>query len=199
MKRRVGPCCVALPEFLTARELAELRDFVLSRESQFQASYVVAPGGSNEVVVPDHRRSKVLFDTGRFGRLVTDRILFHLPFIMRKLGRSAFRVTDREAQITATNDGDFFGLHADNSEPPYEQRELSFVYYFHAEPKPFTGGQLRLYRPEAYDPKQYETIVPEQNTIVLFPSSLLHKVLPVKCPSRAFADSRFTLNGWFHR
>ena len=199
MKRRVYPCCVALREFLTARELADLRDFVVSSESQFQPSYVVAPGGGNEVVVPDHRRSKVLFDTGRFGRLVTDRVLFHLSFITRKLGRRPFRVADREAQITATNDGDFFGLHADNSEPPYLQRELSFVYYFHAEPKPFTGGQLRLYRPQTDDRARFETVVPEQNTMVLFPSSLLHKVLPVKCPSRAFADSRFTLNGWLHR
>lgn len=199
MTRRVHPCCVALREFLTTGELTDLRDFVLSRELQFEASYVVAPGGNDQVVSPDHRRSRVLFDTGRFGRLVTDRVLFHLSFITRKLRRTAFRVSDSEAQITATNDGDFFGLHRDNSEPPYEQRELSFVYYFHAEPKPFTGGELRLYRPEAYDPAKYETVVPEQNTMVVFPSFLLHEVLPVKCLSRTFADSRFTLNGWLHR
>ena len=200
MTSRVQPCCVALREFFTARELAGLRDFVLNREPQFDASYVVAPGGSDQVVNSDHRRSRVLFDTGRFGRLVTDRVLFHLSFITRKLRRTAFRVSDLEAQITATNDGDFFGVHSDNSEPPYEARELSFVYYFHREPKPFTGGELRLYRPAAPgDPTHYETVVPEQNTIIVFPSSLLHEVLPVKCPSRVFADSRFTLNGWLHR
>jgi Rps23 Pro-64 3,4-dihydroxylase Tpa1-like proline 4-hydroxylase len=34
---------------------------------------------------------------------------------------------------------------------------------------------------------------------VLFPSSLVHEILPVQCSSRKFADSRFTLNGWFRR
>jgi SM-20-related protein len=31
---------------------------------------------------------------------------------------------------------------------------------------------------------------------VLFPSQYLHEVLPVRCPSHQFVDSRFTLNGW---
>jgi Rps23 Pro-64 3,4-dihydroxylase Tpa1-like proline 4-hydroxylase len=44
----------------------------------------------------------------------------------------------------------------------------------------------------------YQTIEPRQNQIVLFPCSVLHEITPVKCPSRAFADSRFTMNGWLH-
>jgi excisionase family DNA binding protein len=32
--------------------------------------------------------------------------------------------------------------------------------------------------------------------LVLFPSSYSHEVLPVKCPTRKFAHSRFTANGW---
>jgi SM-20-related protein len=42
-------------------------------------------------------------------------------------------------------------------------------------------------------------IVPQPNQIVFFPCSLLHEITPVECPSRAFADSRFTLNGWLHK
>jgi Rps23 Pro-64 3,4-dihydroxylase Tpa1-like proline 4-hydroxylase len=41
--------------------------------------------------------------------------------------------------------------------------------------------------------------VPQQNQIVFFPCSVLHEITPVECPSRAFADSRFTLNGWLHK
>ncbi|WP_333783600.1 hypothetical protein [Nostoc sp. 'Peltigera malacea cyanobiont' DB3992] len=27
----------------------------------------------------------------------------------------------------------------------------------------------------------------------------MHEVLPVNCPSQAFGDSRFTINGWVRR
>jgi Rps23 Pro-64 3,4-dihydroxylase Tpa1-like proline 4-hydroxylase len=45
----------------------------------------------------------------------------------------------------------------------------------------------------------YRAVVPEQNQIVFFRSELLHEITPVVCPSQAFADSRFTVNGWLHR
>jgi len=38
-----------------------------------------------------------------------------------------------------------------------------------------------------------------QNSIVFFPSNYLHEVLPTRCPSGEFADSRLTYNGWLHR
>lgn len=195
------PCVVVLREFLTQRELAELREYTLGRESDFESSYVVAPGGGEQFVQPEHRRSRVLFDAGRFGSLLSDRVVFYLPFIRRRLRLPSFRVSAREVQITASNDRDFFGLHSDNSEPPYENRELSFVLYYHHEPKPFGGGELRLYRPPTgpNTPAECEVVTPEANSVVVFPSSLLHEVLPIACPSGAFADSRFTLNGWIHR
>jgi Rps23 Pro-64 3,4-dihydroxylase Tpa1-like proline 4-hydroxylase len=31
---------------------------------------------------------------------------------------------------------------------------------------------------------------------VFFPCELLHEVTAVKCASKLFGDSRFTLNGW---
>jgi excisionase family DNA binding protein len=34
---------------------------------------------------------------------------------------------------------------------------------------------------------------------VLFPSCYDHEVLPVRCPSRKFVSSRFTVNGWIIR
>jgi Rps23 Pro-64 3,4-dihydroxylase Tpa1-like proline 4-hydroxylase len=35
--------------------------------------------------------------------------------------------------------------------------------------------------------------------LLLFPSTNDHEVLPVRVPTGAFADSRFTINGWIHR
>jgi Rps23 Pro-64 3,4-dihydroxylase Tpa1-like proline 4-hydroxylase len=124
--------------------------------------------------------------------------------VLQRLGRGMFEITRAEAQITASNDGDFFRHHSDNGQGEIATRELTFVYFFHREPKAFAGGNLRIYdthfaNGEYVSSGEYKTVVPEQNQIVFFASSLLHEITQVECPSRAFADSRFTLNGWFHR
>jgi Rps23 Pro-64 3,4-dihydroxylase Tpa1-like proline 4-hydroxylase len=111
-----------------------------------------------------------------------------------------FPVTHVEAQLTASNDGDFFCPHSDNSHEKVVSRTLTFVYFFHREARPFEGGELLLH--DSYGDCQtgnYQTIVPQQNQVVFFPCSALHEITPVVCPSKAFADSRFTLNGWLHK
>ena len=100
--------------------------------------------------------------------------------------------------------GDFFRLHCDNEQDEIASRELTFVYFFHREPKGFCGGDLRIYdsrweNGEYVSAGNYQTIVPEQNQMVLFLSSLVHEITPVECPSGALGDSRFTINGWLHR
>jgi SM-20-related protein len=108
-----------------------------------------------------------------------------------------------EAQLTASNDGEFFRPHNDNAHEALERREMTFVYYFHCEPKGFRGGGLRIYEsPLAPVPgidAPHATMPPRQNQVVFFPSHLMHEVRPTHVSSRAFADSRFTVNGWLHR
>jgi Rps23 Pro-64 3,4-dihydroxylase Tpa1-like proline 4-hydroxylase len=43
------------------------------------------------------------------------------------------------------------------------------------------------------------TIAPEQNTLLVFPSSLGHEVTPVTQATGNFADFRFVVNCWLHR
>ncbi|HZZ17281.1 MAG TPA: 2OG-Fe(II) oxygenase, partial [Candidatus Sulfotelmatobacter sp.] len=115
-----------------------------------------------------------------------------------------FPITHVEAQITASNDGDFFGVHSDDAQETIASRRITFVYFFHGEPSPFKGGELRLYDApggyeRGYQTLGYQTIVPQQNQIVFFPCSVSHEITRVACPSKAFANSRFTLNGWLHK
>jgi Rps23 Pro-64 3,4-dihydroxylase Tpa1-like proline 4-hydroxylase len=115
-----------------------------------------------------------------------------------------FSISALEAQVTASNDGDFFRSHRDNGDDKVASRQLTFVYFFHREPRPFEGGELRIHdsrleNGEYVNTGSYQTIEPRQNQIVLFPCSLQHEITPVECPSRAFADSRFTMNGWLHK
>jgi Rps23 Pro-64 3,4-dihydroxylase Tpa1-like proline 4-hydroxylase len=133
-----------------------------------------------------------------------ERIKAVLPQALPKLGMEGFDVTGVEAQITASNDGDFFHFHSDNGSDRVAARHLTFVYFFHREPQAFEGGELRIHdaRLEGDDyvsEGSFQEIVPRQNQIIFFPCELMHEVTAVKCSSQLFADSRFTLNGWLRR
>jgi hypothetical protein len=189
---------VVLDEFLAPHELDELIAYTVQHENHFQNSEVISPSGEPGVIDFSHRRSRVLMDLGKHHAVILERIQSVLPRVLERLGIERFPVTQVEAQITASNDGDFFAIHSDDAQETIASRRITFVYFFHREPRPFEGGELRLYDPAGNSTRGYQTIVPQQNQIVFFPCSVSHEITRVACPSRAFADSRFTLNGWLH-
>ncbi|HWO28603.1 MAG TPA: 2OG-Fe(II) oxygenase [Candidatus Acidoferrum sp.] len=200
---------VVLDEFLAPHELDELIAYTLQHKEHFENSEVISPSGEPGVLDFSHRRSRVLMDLGKHQEVILERIRCVLPRVLSQLGVEEFPITHVEAQITASNDGDFFGTHSDDAQEAIASRRVTFVYFFHQEPRPFEGGELRLYDSSgddsrgyptrSFQPRNYETIVPEQNQIVFFPCSVSHEITRVACPSGAFADSRFTLNGWLHK
>ena len=110
-------------------------------------------------------------------------------------------VSGLEVQLTAHNDGHYFRVHNDviKSEAQKVNRLLTFVYYLHRQPSQFKGGNLLIYpTAEINDIKKGypQQVSPTHNSLVIFPSHYLHEVTPVICSSTAFADSRFTFNGW---
>jgi Rps23 Pro-64 3,4-dihydroxylase Tpa1-like proline 4-hydroxylase len=193
-----------LDEFLAPADLDALIRHTLDRETQFQVSEVLSPGVSGGAVDFEQRRSNVLMDLGTQERVIVERLKTFLPRALHKLGRDPFPIAHVECQITASKHGDFFLSHTDNGAPEVASREITFVYFFHREPKKFSGGELRIYdslwENDHYVPTaNYRTIVPEQNQLILFPSALAHEITRVDCPSGTFADSRFTVNGWLHK
>lgn len=196
--------CVVLDEFLTPTQLRALTQHTLEHEMQFQISEVISPGHTASNVDYDQRRSHVLMDLGLHRETIVERLQACLPKVLEKLGVEKFPISRIETQITASNHGDFFRWHTDDGSPEISTREITFVYFFHREPKNFRGGELRIYESRrennGYVPTaNSRTIVSEQNQMVLFRSSLAHEITPVDCSSGAFADSRFTVNGWLHR
>jgi Rps23 Pro-64 3,4-dihydroxylase Tpa1-like proline 4-hydroxylase len=196
--------CIVLDEFITPQELDELIQYTLQHEADFRGSEVISRKEERGVTDYDHRRSRVLMNLGTHEEVILDRIRGVLPGVLDQLGMEEFPVTRAEVQITASNDGDFFHAHCDNTQERVSSRCLTFVYFFHREPRRFVGGELRLYDPRrkgewSSSTSGYQTIVPQQNQIVFFPCSVLHEITAVKCSSRVFADSRFTLNGWLHK
>jgi SM-20-related protein len=182
---------IVLEEFLVREELAALIAHVQRNQLGFAPSGVVAGA---DPTYRGHRRSQVLLDVGPARAVIGARIERYFPYICAALDHPRFAIARVEAQVTSSNDGDYFRVHDDNSRGCAPTRALTFVYFFHREPRPFEGGELVL-----HDARGIHPITPEQNQIVFFPSGCLHEIAPVRCASRAFADSRFTVNGWIHR
>ncbi len=193
---------VILDEFLAAGEWAALLDYTLSRCDEFTHTGVIDQAGSS-IVDREFRRSRALFELDRYRPLFVERIYAHLPRVLGQLGIPELEVAEVETQLTATNDGEFFRAHNDNRADQVNSRALTFVYYFHREPKAFVGGELRVFSAQENETESlagpYRIAYPFQNQIAFFPSGALHEILPVECPSGDFADSRFTVNGWLLR
>lgn len=152
----------------------------------------------------NYRRSSVLYSFPEFAELIRDRIQSVALDIFRTLELPPFSVDYIESQLTAHNDGNYYKVHNDNGSSNTATRELTYVYYFHREPKPFLGGELVIYDSKIentyyVNADSFKTIEPRNNSIVFFLSRYMHEVLPVSCLSRSFQDSRFTINGWIHR
>jgi Rps23 Pro-64 3,4-dihydroxylase Tpa1-like proline 4-hydroxylase len=180
--------------FFGEDELINLVDYTLEKEAEF----IPTSTSTND---SNYRQSKVWYNFPEFSNLITEKIKLILPEILEKLDISPFNITRIESQLTAHNDGNFYKIHNDNGSPDTANRVLTYVYYFYQEPKAFTGGELKIYDSKIENnfyvaADTYKIIEPINNSIVFFLSRYLHEVLPIKCPSHNFADSRFTINGW---
>jgi SM-20-related protein len=188
---------VQIDNFLSIEETVRLLSFVLSQEKAF----VSTSTSTNDI---NYRRSMALYDFPEFSELIANRIQEVIPDVLNKLRLPSFPVSQIEAQLTAHKDGNYYKIHNDNGSIDTATRELTYVYYFYQTPKPFTGGELLIYDSKVENgffvgTETFKTIDPRNNSIVFFLSRCLHEVLPVHCPSQAFADSRFTINGWVRR
>ena len=182
-------------DFLPAPEWRSLLARVLESESQFR------PSATHDARA-DYRQSLVLNPPPDLVRPVVDRVRRLVPQTLPTLRIGPIVVGTVEAQVTASVDGSFFGVHTDAGRD-VPKRHLTYVYYFHRAPKGFEGGELRVYDDVLRNGKlaraeTFQTIEPAHNRIVLFWAKTMHEVMPVRVPSRAFADARFTVNGWIN-
>ena len=186
---------VMLDDFLPEAQGQALRARVLAREAQFVAS------GTHDRR-SDYRQSLVLNPPADLVHPVVSRVRAAVPRAMAALRIPPITVGIVEAQVTASVHGSFFGVHTDHG-VDVRKRHLTYVYYFNRQPKGFAGGELRVYDDVVRNGKlaraeSFQTIDPAHNRIVLFWAKTMHEVMPVRVPSRAFADARFTVNGWIN-
>ncbi|MFD9715768.1 2OG-Fe(II) oxygenase [Streptomyces sp. NPDC059076] len=108
-------------------------------------------------------------------------------------------------QLDVHNDGDFHQPHQGTTNAGEHESALSFIYFLHRTPRPFRGGEHRVF--DSAVPldsgrvlKPYELTwqdwEPEHDTILFFPPNAWHEVRPVSCPGQRHEDSRFSISGW---
>jgi Rps23 Pro-64 3,4-dihydroxylase Tpa1-like proline 4-hydroxylase len=187
-----------LRDFLPRDQHHALFDWALANEARFQAAPLA--GGRIDVQL---RRALVMRDLGAMCPVLERRIAALVPAWITELRVTPFESSEIELELAAHNDGAHFALHADTyptGQKARGDRMLSAVHYFHTEPGGFSGGILRLHRIGGM-PGDIggADIAPEPNSLVVFPSWAPHEVLPVRCPSGAFKDSRFAVNCWIYR
>jgi SM-20-related protein len=188
---------VIVPSLLPPANWLRLLDYVAQREADFVPTSTM----TGEL---DYRKSWVLYDFPEWRDRIADTVQLLLPQVIQRLKLELFVPEQLEVQLTAHNHGHYYKIHNDNGNEEVADRVISYVYYFHREPQPYRGGELKLYNLVAQDGLYQAgdgtvTIAPPNNSLVLFPSHFMHEVLPVDCPSGQFLDSRFTLNGWVRR
>ena len=191
--------CVKIENFLTQAENQKIIESVIKLEAYFEKSTTSL--GSND---PDFRISNVLHLAPISKDRISSRIRLVLPQVLAKLGHQEFPITRIEAQVTAHNHGHYYQTHNDNGTPNVAKREITYVYYFYQQPQQFSGGELVLYDEKIDNnylkpANSFKKIAPKNNSIIFFLSRYWHEVLPVNCPSKNFADGRFTINGWLHK
>jgi Rps23 Pro-64 3,4-dihydroxylase Tpa1-like proline 4-hydroxylase len=192
--RRVPPHRV-IPHFLGVDRVAMLLEHATANESSFTVTKVGE--GETRRVDPSTRVSQRLREIGPLRCEIEARMLGLLPAMAVTLGVAPFAPAAAELELVAHGDGAFYQAHVDpRRRSATNQRMISAVYYFNAEPKAFTGGALRLL---AFEGGALVDLEPENDTLAIFSSWALHEVLPVSCPSRRFIDSRFAINCWLMR
>lgn len=171
-------------------------DLAVSAESLFTASGVYS-SVSEVSVIPKYRHSLSLGDMALVGRMVSPiqtLVERNHEKITRTLGLKAFSIGRLEASCVVFGNGSFFQRHRDTISAVPERRRYTWVYYFHRQPRLFTGGALRFFNRQSITAE----VEPENGRLIVFRADTPHEVTQVELVSEEFAAGRFTLTGFVY-
>jgi Rps23 Pro-64 3,4-dihydroxylase Tpa1-like proline 4-hydroxylase len=196
MSTSAAPVVIA-DDFMGGAKAEWLLRYAIANESGFQASKVAL---RHEGILDESRRVSLVSDVNAVMPSIEPVIRKAVDDAMPKLGLVNVDSYLLEPELAWSGDGGFFKMHVDTLRYRASHRVMTMVYYFHKQPKAFTGGQLRLYGLGAEaDIDACQEIEPRSDRAVFFPSWFPHEVRPVRCDTGAFADGRFAITCWVHK
>ena len=164
---------VQVTDFLTPDEQSQLLASVLRGESSFARADA------------ETREVSSGFDPA-FAERIANRLRLLLPQVLPSFDLLR-AVQPADLQLFAHRDGDARnGKDVQAADTDWD--EITCTYFFHKESKPLSGGELRLRKGESI-----HLVEPRNNAVMIFPTSALVEVQPLRCPTKAFEDSRFAV------
>lgn len=177
-------------DFLPETNLQAIFEYINKNKNNF----VPARIGKGKANPNTRNNTQLKFKNENVHNFLKNSILEKLPAITKGLGLSKFEISRFEIKLRAYHHGEFFKMHHDGG----NGRLISFVYFFHLEPKRFHGGELITFDTNTVNSTfnhSFSRIIPRNNCLFLFPSNYYHAVLPVKTFDNSFLSARFAING----
>ena len=152
----------------------------------------------------DRRNRLYCDDLGKFVYHFTDYFSKHFFSICDHLEVKEFPIKNFEIKLTNYLDGVFFKRHND-SNPRHEAgrgtRQISWLFYFHHEPKQFERGDLYIFDTNTDNKTckvfDFTKVGTQNNRLVAFPSCYFHAVEPILLAANDFKNGRMAAGGHF--
>lgn len=178
---------------------AEILAYAVRRQLDFRPSVIYVRGIQKR---SDLRISLTLKDMGPYKSIMQESIRKLIPALTEGLKITRFDAGEIDVEFAAYGDGALFKSHIDTAvhRKTENPRVISAVYYLHSNPKKFEGGNFRLHTISiGKSNEKSKDFLPDNNSLLAFPSFAPHEVLPVVAPEVDFKDWRFAVNCWIHK
>ena len=128
---------------------AQLLAYAIAAQNRFKPTKVGFEGETEDPLEERARRSLMLRDLGPFAEPLRQRARRLQGELEKTFGMSHAPTAEIEMEVVAHGDGGFYHSHIDTftagEAAGGKNRRLTLVYYFHRQPRRFTGGHLRLF------------------------------------------------------
>ena len=182
---------VRVRSFLPPDEHAALLALMLAGREHFSQPALVGAGYVDPKERNNSEADERMVDTVRPG--FEPRLRELVGKALPRLGMGGLGAYRVGVQVRTYQTGEFYAAHTDFDDGDPTPRLINYVYYLHRRPKSFSGGDLLLY--DGLAASTFTRIEPLDNSIVLFPSRILHEVTVVECDPGDFGSGRFSVNG----
>ena len=198
---------VKYPNFFSKENRQKIVDFANQQQQEFvngQVHYrTFKDGGTQDkdIINEEFRQQKNIDPSPEILQMLKDAILPLVPEVITKIGMKYNHIYNINTEIARTGHNQFCNAHSDRVSDTPRMSTISFLYYFHQQPKQFEGGDIIVYdtlinEKNAYNNQQGTRIIHEDNLLMAFPACFFHEITKVTLPNDRFDAGRFAIPFW---